>query len=594
MLLTAEHISKNYGIKQLIDDASLYLSRGDKFGVVGINGTGKSTLLRILAQEDYGDTGEVIVYPNVKISYLAQNPLMMDELSVLEMAKYGYGQLEIGEKEYEIKSLLTRFCLSNYDQKVGTLSGGQRKRLALVRTLIQPADVLILDEPTNHLDTEMISWLEQYLQKFKGGIVMVTHDRYFLERVSTKILEISHAKIYVYEANYSNYLKLKSQRAEMEISSERKRQAILKKEYQWIMRGARARGTKSTHRIAKYEELKDKSAPMENETVKMSAAYSRMGKKTIEMEGVEKRFSQRKVIDDFSYNLLKDDRIGVIGKNGVGKSTLLNMIAGKLAPDFGKVDIGETVKIGYFTQDARELDEDKRVFDVVRDVAGALRTSEGTITASKMLERFLFPPELQSSFVKDLSGGEKRRLFLLCVLMEAPNVLLLDEPTNDLDVETLAVLEDYLDDFQGAVIAVSHDRWFLDKFASTIFEVCENGHIEMYSGNYSDYLLNKKEEKRTTNKSAQPKKYVNERQKKLKFTYKEKIEFETIDCDIEKIEQEIKDIKYQMEQSAADYVKLQELTKKYDELKESLDFKMDRWVYLTDLAEKIEEQNNGT
>ena len=333
---------------------------------------------------------------------------------------------------------------------------------------------------------------------------------------------------------------------------------------------------------------------MENETVKMSAAYSRMGKKTIEMEGVEKRFSQRKVIDDFSYNLLKDDRIGVIGKNGVGKSTLLNMIAGKLAPDFGKVDIGETVKIGYFTQDARELDEDKRVFDVVRDVAGALRTSEGTITASKMLERFLFPPELQSSFVKDLSGGEKRRLFLLCVLMEAPNVLLLDEPTNDLDVETLAVLEDYLDDFQGAVIAVSHDRWFLDKFASTIFEVCENGHIEMYSGNYSDYLLNKKEEKRTTNKSAQPKKYVNERQKKLKFTYKEKIEFETIDCDIEKIEQEIKDIKFQMEQSAADYVKLQELTKKYDELKESLDFKMDRWVYLTDLAEKIEEQNNGT
>ena len=592
MLLSAEHISKNYGDKPLLRDVIFNLREGEKVGLIGINGTGKSTLLKILAGLEDADEGSVSLDPNVKVSVLPQKPVMDDDDTALEVIFKGDGEDFALSAEYEAKSLLTRMNITDFSQKVGTMSGGQRKRVALVKTFVHPADVLILDEPTNHLDSEMVIWLEQKLQKFTGGLIMVTHDRYFLERVVNVITELSHGRLYSYEANYSKYLELKAERLDMEAASERKRQAVLRREYQWIMRGALARGTKSVERIARYEELKNREAPETDATVEMSAASSRLGKKIIELSHVRKSYGGRDVIRDFSYLVGRDDRVGIVGRTGAGKSTLLGMTAGLLAPDSGFVDIGTTVKIGYFTQEGREMDEKQRVYDFVREVAAEVRTESGTFSASQMLERFLFPPEAQYSPIGKLSGGERRRLYLLSVLMAAPNVLLLDEPTNDLDVETLAVLEDYLQTFPGAVLAVSHDRWFLDKLASSIFEVRGDGEVRVTNGNFSDYLL-VREPDEPVQAEKEKKVYVRHENapRKLRFSFKEQREFETIDDDIAALEKKIADCARAIEENASDYLRLQELESEKSELDRQLEEKTERWCYLNDLAEKIAAQD---
>ena len=460
MLLSAEHLSINFGSRQLLSDVNLYLNEGDKVGIIGINGTGKSTLLRVLAGAVEPDAGTVSRNPNVQVSFLPQNPDMDDNATVLEQVFLSFPSEFRALNEYEAKAMLGRLGIPDVSQKIGTLSAGQRKRVALAAALIHPADVLILDEPTNHLDSEMVLWLEDRLKRFAGGIIMVTHDRYFLERVVNHITELSRGRLYHYEANYSRYLELKTQREEMAEASERKRQSILRVEREWILRGCRARTTKSKDRIERYEDLKARSAPEYDDSVQMAAAASRLGKKIIVLENVSKAFDGRTVLDHFSYSILRSDRIGIVGPNGVGKSTLLRIIAGELEPDSGTVDRGATVKIGYFSQEGRELDLNRRVYDFIHDIADEVRTDAGTFTANQMMERFLFPADLQSVPIGRLSGGERRRLYLLSVLMGAPNVLLLDEPTNDLDVTTLAILEDYLQSFPGPILAVSHDRCF--------------------------------------------------------------------------------------------------------------------------------------
>ena len=493
--------------------------------------------------------------------------------------------------DYEAKAMLTRLGLTDFAQPVGTLSGGQRKRVALAAVLLHPADVLILDEPTNHLDSDMVLWLEDRLRKFNGGLIMVTHDRYFLERVCNRITELSHCHIRHYEANYSKYLAIKTQQEEREQAAQRKRQSILRVEYQWIMRGAQARRTKNKDRIARYEALKAQTGPETDGAVQMATLSSRLGRKTVELHGVSKAFGDRVVLQSFSYGVGREDRVGIVGRNGAGKSTLLNLLAGKLAPDSGTIDWGETVRIGYFSQEGRELDPDQRVYDFIHSIAGEVKTREGNFSAAQMMERFLFPTQLQGQPIGKLSGGERRRLYLLSVLMEAPNILLLDEPTNDLDVTTLAILESYLETFPGAVIAVSHDRYFLDKMAREIFEVGEGGVVRRYTGNYTDYL-----EKRTqvaASREKAPKKPAPgrpQRPKKLKFTFKEQREFDTIEDDIAALETSIGALEAQMAACGSDYVKLQELTEEQAREKAALEEKMERWVYLTELAEKIAAQ----
>ena len=450
MLLSAEHISLNFGLKQLLDDVTLYINQGDKIGIIGINGTGKSSLLRVLAGRQVPDEGTVSLDPNVQVSFLSQDPVMEAGNTVLEQVFAGYSPDVRTLMEYEAKTMLTRLGITDFDQTVGTLSGGQRKRVALATVLLHPADVMILDEPTNHLDSDMILWLEGFLQSFAGGLIMVTHDRYFLERVVNRITELSHCRIRHYEANYSKYLELKTQQEEMEQAAERKRRSILRVEYQWIMRGAQARRTKNKDRITRYEELKAQTGPETDGAVQMATLSSRLGRKTVELDHVTKSFGDRTVIRDFSYSIARDDRVGIVGRNGAGKSTLLNLIAGRLTPDAGKVDWGETVRIGYFSQEGREMDPEERVYDYIHAVAGMVKTKEGSFSATQMMERFLFPTALQGQPIGKLSGGERRRLYLLSVLMEAPNILLLDEPTNDLDVTTLAILEEYLETFPGA------------------------------------------------------------------------------------------------------------------------------------------------
>ena len=591
MLLSAEHISINFGARSLLTDVNFYLEPGDRVGVIGINGTGKSTFLRVLAGQIGPDEGSVTRDPNVQVSFLSQNPVMREDATILEQVFLSFPPEFRELNEYEAKSMLTRLGLTDFERKVGTLSGGQRKRLALAAALIHPADVLILDEPTNHLDTAMVTWLEDWLRRFRGGLIMVTHDRYFLERVVNHITELSRGKLYHYEANYSKYLELKAERAEMAEASERKRQSILRTEREWIMRGCKARTTKSKDRIERYEALRDQEAPETDESVSLAAASSRLGRKIIELRDVGKEYDARWVLRHFSYGVLRDDRIGIVGHNGVGKSTLLRLIAGELQPDEGSVDIGTTVRIGHFSQEGRELDLNQRVYDFIHEIGDEVKTEEGTLTAKAMMERFLFPADLQSQPIGKLSGGERRRLYLLSVLMEAPNILLLDEPTNDLDITTLAILEEYLETFPGAVLAVSHDRYFLDKTAQQIFEVGEGGVITRYTGNYSDYLEKRKANEAPAEKAAKKApsgKPV--RQKKLKFSYKEQKEFDTIEDDIAALEQKIADLDTQMAACGSDYVKLQDLTKEQDAAKTALDEKMERWMYLTDLAEKIAAQ----
>lgn len=592
MLLSAEHLSINFGSRQLLDDVNFYLNEGDKVGVIGINGTGKSTFLKVLSGVTEPDGGTISRNPNVQVSLLPQNPAMEESATVLEQV-FLHFPAEFRElNEYEAKAMLNRLGITDFAQKVGTLSGGQRKRVALAAALIHPADVLILDEPTNHLDSEMVAWLEDWLRRFKGGLVMVTHDRYFLERVVNHITELSRGKLYHYEANYSKYLELREQRAEMVEASERKRQSILRVEREWIMRGCKARTTKSKERIQRYEALLNQEAPETDEAVQMAAASSRLGKKIIELRDVSKAFDGRPIVSRFSYNLLRGDRIGIVGRNGAGKSTLLHLMAGELAPDNGTVEVGATVKIGHFSQEGRELDLNQRVYDFIHDIADEVRTDEGTFSANQMMERFLFPGDLQSVPIGRLSGGERRRLYLLSVLMEAPNVLLLDEPTNDLDVTTLSILEDYLLGFPGPILAVSHDRFFLDKLAESIFEVRGDGEIHRFTGNWTDWQAKRRAEEAPSPKAEKPKPAAERpRERKLKFTFKEQREFETIDADLAELEAQITACQTEQESCGSDYVKLQELQARQAELEAALEEKTERWVYLNELKEQIDAQN---
>ena len=589
MLLSAERISINFGSRQLLENVNFYLNEGDKTGIIGINGTGKSTFLKVLAGITEPDAGTISRNPNVQVSFLPQNPVMDDSATVLEQVFLHFSPEFRALNEYEAKSMLNRLGLPDFDQKVGTLSGGQRKRVALAAALLHPADVLVLDEPTNHLDAEMTAWLEDWLRRFKGGLVMVTHDRYFLERVVNHITELSRGKLYHYEANYSKYLELKAQRAEMAEASERKRQSILRVEREWILRGCKARTTKSKERIQRYEALLGQDAPETDDTVQLAAASSRLGKKIIELKDVTKGFDGRTLVDHFSYNLLRNDRIGIVGRNGAGKSTLLHLIAGELTPDSGSVDMGTTVKVGHFSQEGRELDLDQRVYDFIHDIADEVRTDEGTFTANQMMERFLFPSDLQSVPIGRLSGGERRRLYLLSVLMSAPNVLLLDEPTNDLDVMTLSILEDYLQGFPGPILVVSHDRFLLDKLAESIMEV-RDGQILRYTGNWTDWQQKRREEE-TPVKAEKPKAAAERpRERKLKFSYKEQLEFETIDDELAALENQLAECQAAQGQCGSDYVKLQELQTQQEELEARLEEKTERWVYLNELKEKIDAQ----
>lgn len=592
MLLSAENITKAYGTRVLLDGADLYLNTGEKLGVIGVNGAGKSTLLRILAGAEEPDGGTVARDPNVRLEYLPQNPVFEGRRTVLEQVFAGLSPEARELAEYEAKTILTRLGISRFDQAVGELSGGQRKRVAMASALVHPCDVLILDEPTNHLDSEMVLWLEDYLRQYRGALVMVTHDRYFLERVVNRMVEVEGGSLHFYEGNYDKYLKLKAEREEMAQASERKRQSILRREYQWVMQGPTARGTKSRERLERYEALKSREGPAQKTELELSAISSRLGKKTIELAGVGKAFGGRTVLRDFDCMLLRDDRIGIVGRNGSGKSTLLNLIAGRLAPDSGAVTVGETVRVGYFCQENPPMDPGTRVIDYVKEIGNNIETPEGTLTATQLLDKFLFPGDIQYSPISRLSGGEKRRLFLMAVLAAAPNVLLLDEPTNDLDIQTLTILEDYLETFPGAVIAVSHDRFFLDKVVRRVFAVEEEGRVTAYPGGYSEYL----EARRAAEREKGPRAPAGKRQerpagqRKLKFSYKEQREYETIDDEIAALEEEIAAVRGGQEEKASDYLALQALQDRQAELERALEEKMERWVYLNDLAEQIERQ----
>ena len=594
MLLSGEQLSKTYGTRTLLDGVSFYVDRGDKVGVIGVNGTGKSTLLRLLAGAEEPDEGTVRPDPNVRLEYLPQNPVFPGERTVLEQVLAGLSDDDRVLAEYEAKTILNRLGVSRFDQKVGELSGGERRRVALAAVLARPSDVLILDEPTNHLDNDMVNWLEEELKAWKGALVMVTHDRYFLERVVTTMVEVEDGKLYTYPGNYDKYLERKAARLESEKASERKRQAILRREYQWVMQGPTARGTKSRERLERYEALKAQTGPTEKTSLELFARSSRLGKKTVELRGVTKSFGARTVLRDFDCMLLRDDRIGIVGANGSGKSTLLNLLAGKLAPDAGEIEVGETVRIGYFCQEVPDMDNDTRVIDYVKEIGNRIETAEGMLTATQLLEQFLFPAEVQWSPIRKLSGGEKRRLFLLSVLAAAPNVLLLDEPTNDLDIQTLSILEDYLDTFPGAVVAVSHDRYFLDRVVRRVFAVEPDGQVKGFPGGYTEYLeARRKEEKPKIPREPAPdkgKERPTAPPQKVKFTYKEQREYESIDADIAALEEQIARVQAEQAEKATDYVALQELQARQEELEAALEEKMERWVYLNDLAEQIAKQ----
>lgn len=590
-ILNIEHISKMYGEKTLFDDVSLGIHQGDKIGVIGVNGTGKTTLLKIIAGLEETDQGEIICGNGIRISYLPQNPEFPKKQMILSYVMDGKEHQD-WKTESEAKTILTKLGVRDFEQETQHLSGGQKKRIALARTLVDPSEVLILDEPTNHLDNDMVLWLEDFLNSFRGVLIMVTHDRYFLDRVTNKIVEIDGGKLYEYETNYSGFVEKKVQREEMGQATERKRQSLLRVEMEWMKQGIKARGTRQRARTERFEALKNAKAPSKQQNVEIDSVSSRLGKKTIELSNISKGFGERQLISDFSYIVLRDDRIGFIGPNGCGKSTLMKMIMGILQPDQGEIVIGDTVKIGYFAQENEEMTGDIRVIDYIKNVAEYIDTARGKASASQMLERFLFPPELQYTPLSKLSGGEQRRLYLLKVLMEAPNVLILDEPTNDLDIATLTILEDYLDTFQGIVITVSHDRYFLDRIVQRIFAFEENGKLTQYEGGYTDYL---EKTKVTTNvekpkEGNKGKKFQKEHQKKLKFTFREQKEFETIDDEIAQLEDRIDYLENEIMQNATNSLKLSELTVKKDEAEAKLEEKMDRWVYLNDLAEKIENQ----
>ncbi len=600
ILLNAENIRRSYSEKVLLDGVDLAINEGDKIGLIGVNGTGKSTLLKILAGVEESEEGTVITGRGVRIGYLPQVPDMDGDYTILQQAMKGVSPAEQLAKEYEVKTLLTRlgFTEEDFGRSVGVLSGGQKKRVAMAAALAAESELLILDKPTNHIDSSMVDWLESALAAYRGAILMITHDRYFLERVANKIVELDGGKLYSYPANYSKYLELKAQREEMELASQRKRQSLLRKELEWIQRGARARSTKARFRVERYEELSNAPTMEEGQKLEISASYSRLGRKTIEFENVSKAYGERQLIRDFSYILRRDDRLGILGPNGCGKSTLLRMIMGQVQPDRGSIVRGETVKIGYFSQEWKEMDPKQKPIDYIKDIAVEVETPSGTLTAAQLMETFLFDGTLQHSSIGRLSGGERRRLYLLGVLMEAPNILILDEPTNDLDIQTLTILEDYLESFAGAVIVVSHDRYFLDKVVDHIFSYEEGGELVQHNGGYSDYYADQKEQEKQKKAAAAPAASSGNTGRagrsnlppKLKFSFKEQKEFETIDEDIAKLEEAIEDCDKQMGRSSADFQKLQELMGQKADLEEQLARKMERWVYLNDLNDKIMAQ----
>lgn len=594
-LLTIDKVTKGYTDKILFKEVSLGIQEGDKIGVIGVNGTGKSTLLKIISGIEEADAGEVTTGRNIKIEYLAQQPEFDVSKNILEnvMLQDQDSHEKDWNKEADAKSMLDKLGIRDYDGRVDVLSGGQRKRLALVRAILNPADILVLDEPTNHLDNDMAEWLEKYLNQYRGAIIMVTHDRYFLDKVTNRIVEIDNGNLYSYAGGYTSFLELKAQREEMELATERKNKSLYRQDLEWMMRGARARSTKQKAHIERFEQLRDREKPKEVATVEMNSVASRLGKKTIELNEVSKSYGDKVLFRDFTYILLKNDRIGIIGKNGCGKSTLLKVINGIISPDSGYVEIGETVKIGYFSQENEEMDPNIKVIDYVKSVAEYITTNEGSITASQMLEKFLFTGAMQYSLIGKLSGGEKRRLYLLYVLMGAPNVLILDEPTNDLDIQTLTILEHYLDTFPGIVVTVSHDRYFLDRMVNRIFAFEGDGLVKQYEGGYSDYMLTKgddiPEEKKTEKPKEEKKSYQKDRSSQLKFTYSEQKEYDTIDDDIAKLEADIEKLEADMVSNASNYGKLNELMKEKEEKEKQLEVKMERWMYLTELAQKIEE-----
>lgn len=598
-LLTVENMSKSYTERLLFDNVTFGINEGEKIGIIGINGTGKSTLLRIIAGFEEPDSGAVIRGKKVRIGYLPQTPVFDDTLTILQNVVLNQkAEEEYRNLEGEAKAMLQKLGIADVDASPEKLSGGQKKRASLVRALLTPAEILILDEPTNHLDHEMVEWLEDYLMKYRGAFIMVTHDRYFLDKVTNKIIEIDKGNIYSYQANYSKFLELKSEREEMQLATERKAKSLFRMELEWMQRGARARSTKQKAHIQRFEELRDRQVIEADGKVEINALSSRMGKKTIELTNISKGFGERQLIQDFTYILLPGDRIGIIGPNGCGKSTLLNILTGMLEPDSGTIETGTTIKLGYFSQENEYMDEKLRVIDYIKETAEYIQTSEGTVTASGMCEKFLFTSSMQYTQIAKLSGGEKRRLYLLKVLMEAPNILILDEPTNDLDIQTLTILEDYLETFPGIVVTVSHDRYFLDKIATRIFSF-EAGAIRQYEGNFSDY-----QDARSQREEKEPKAAINgsnevleqkssvatwkQKSSKPKFTYQEQKEYDTIDSVIEELENMILETEEAIDKAATEYSKLNELMKQKEELEQTLEEKMDRWVYLNDLATQIE------
>ncbi|GFI61848.1 ABC transporter ATP-binding protein uup [Clostridiales bacterium] len=623
-LLTVEGISKSFGDKKIFDNISFGVENGDKIGIIGINGTGKSTLLKIIAQKEEADSGNIVMTNGLRIGYLPQSPefdpndtvlgqvfncdsavmsLIRDYEQAVHDVELGLASqnklfalndkmdaAEAWNLESNAKTILTKLDITDYSQKAGTLSGGQLKRMVLARALITPVDLLILDEPTNHIDNKSIDWLENYLAKYKGALLMVTHDRYFLDRIVNKTLELDNASLYSYTTNYSGFLEAKSEREKLLSASERKRQNFLRSEIEWVRRGAQARTTKQKARLQHFKEIASIQAPKEKGNVEISSASTRLGKKTIAAENISKSFNGIKYIDAFSYIILRHDRIGIIGPNGCGKSTLLKMLSGLLPPDSGSVEFGETVKVGMFSQHVEAMPMEQRVIDYIKDTAEYVQTADGRVSASQMLEKFLFEPSMQYTPISKLSGGEKRRLYLLKVLIDSPNILFLDEPTNDLDIGTLAILEEYLDTFDGAVVTVSHDRFFLDKVCDRIFSFEANGGIKQYEGGYSDYL-NKYEE---ISIPVEPVKRADTRKthsskKLIKMTFSEQKEFEQINSRIESLETDINNIEAEINTISSDYMKLQELTEKKETLESELDEAMERWVYLNELNEKIEE-----
>lgn len=621
-LLSLENITKAYTERVLLDGASFFLQEGEKVGIIGINGTGKSTLLKLAAGLEDPDTGSCTKANHVVIRYLPQTPEFDDSCTVWEHVEKKISESTQWDMEGEAKSMLQTLGIVRLEQKISELSGGQRKRLALAEILMQPCDILVLDEPTNHLDHAMAAWLEDYLKRWRGSLIMVTHDRYFLDSVSNRIVEIDKGKIYSYDTNYSGFLELKAQREEMEAATERKRQSILRVELEWVKRGARARSTKQKARLERYEEMKNQHGPQSDGQVSMSSITTRMGNTTIEIDGISKSYGGHTFIRDFSYIFLKNDRVGFVGTNGCGKTTLMKLLAGREEPDSGSIKVGQTIRIGYYSQEIETskeagiayMDPKMRVIDYIRETAEFVRTEDGLISASAMLERFLFPPQAQYSLIGKLSGGERRRLNLLRVLMESPNVLILDEPTNDLDISTLTILEDYLDHYQGIVIVVSHDRYFLDRTVNRIFAFEAGGVLRQYEGGYTDYAL-KAGESAQCNLSVQDgiissaaggtegadtgseaggraayENYRANRERKLKFSYKEKQEYETIEQDILDLEEKLESLDAEMAANATNSKRLSELAAEREQTEADLEHKMERWEYLEELAEKIDAQ----